>query len=64
MTLDYLCVLQQKVAAFASGMHARLGAASGVSWRQIAATNMLSKNISIARLNFSSLLNFSTNLNL
>ena len=32
MTIDYLRVQQQKVAAFASGMHARLGAASGVSW--------------------------------
>ncbi len=31
MTLDYFRVQQQKVAAFASGMHARLGAASGVS---------------------------------
>ena len=31
MTIDYLRVQQQKVAAFASGMHARLGAASGVS---------------------------------
>ena len=32
MTLDYLRMQQQNVAAFASGMHARLGAASGVSW--------------------------------
>ena len=32
MTLDYFRVQQQKVAAFASGMHSRLGAASGVSW--------------------------------
>jgi len=31
MTLDYFRVQQQKVAAFASGMHWRLGAASGVS---------------------------------
>jgi hypothetical protein len=31
MTIDYLRVQQQKVAAFARGMHARLGAASGVS---------------------------------
>jgi hypothetical protein len=31
MTLDYFRV-QQKLAAFASGMHSRLGAASGVSW--------------------------------
>ena len=31
-TIDYFSVQQQKVAAFASGMHARLGAASGVSW--------------------------------
>jgi hypothetical protein len=32
MTLDYFRVQQQKVAAFASGMHSRLGTASGVSW--------------------------------
>ena len=32
MTLYYFRVQQQKVAAFASGMHSRLGAASGVSW--------------------------------
>ena len=32
MTLDYLRVQQQKLGVFASGMHARLGAASGVSW--------------------------------
>ena len=32
MALDYLRVQQQKVAACASGMHAQLGAASGVSW--------------------------------
>jgi hypothetical protein len=31
MTLDYFRVQKQKVAAFASGMHSRLGAASGVS---------------------------------
>jgi len=31
-TLDYFRVQQQKVAAFASGMHWRLGAASDVSW--------------------------------
>ena len=30
-TLEFLRVQQHKVAAFASGMHARLGAASGVS---------------------------------
>jgi len=32
MALDYLRVQQQKVAACASGMHAQLGAASGVLW--------------------------------
>jgi hypothetical protein len=32
VTLEYFRGQQQKVAAFASGMHARLGAASGVSW--------------------------------
>jgi hypothetical protein len=31
-TLDYFRVQQQKVTAFASGMHWRLGAVSGVSW--------------------------------
>jgi hypothetical protein len=31
MTLDSFRVQQQKMAAFASGMHSRLGAASGVS---------------------------------
>jgi hypothetical protein len=32
MSLDYFRVQQQKVAAFASGMHSWLGAASSVSW--------------------------------
>jgi hypothetical protein len=32
MTLDYFRVQQQKMAAFASVMHSRLGAVSGVSW--------------------------------
>ena len=32
MTLDYFRLQQQKVAAFASGMHSRLGTASGVWW--------------------------------
>jgi len=32
MTLDCFRVQQQKVTTFASGMHSRLGAASGVSW--------------------------------
>jgi len=43
MTLDYLRVQQQKVAAFASGMHARLGAASGVSWLDL--TSRLDKTL-------------------
>jgi|LauGreDrversion4_2_1035121.scaffolds.fasta_scaffold627368_1 hypothetical protein len=32
MMLEYCRVPRQKVAAFPSGMHERLGAASGVSW--------------------------------
>ena len=31
-TLEFLSMQQHKVAVFASGMHARLGAASGVLW--------------------------------
>jgi hypothetical protein len=45
MTLDYLRVQQQKVAAFASGMHARLGAASGVSWLDEQALVMIADEV-------------------
>jgi len=45
MTLDYLRVQQQKVAAFASGMHARLGAASGVSWLDEQALVMIANEV-------------------
>ena len=45
MTLDYLCVQQQKVAAFASGIHARLGAASGVSWLDEQALVMIADEV-------------------
>jgi hypothetical protein len=45
MTLDYFRVQQQKVAAFASGMHARLGAASGVSWLDEQALVMIANEV-------------------
>ena len=45
MTLDYLRVQQQKVAAFASGMHARLGAASGVLWLDEQALVMIADEV-------------------
>ena len=45
MALDYLRVQQQKVAAFASGMHARLGAASGVSWLDEQALVMIADEV-------------------
>ena len=45
MTLDYLRLQQQKVAAFASGMHARLGAASGVSWLDEQALVMIADEV-------------------
>ena len=45
MTLNYLRVQQQKVAAFASGMHARLGAASGVSWLDEQALVMIADEV-------------------
>jgi hypothetical protein len=45
MTLDYLRVQQQKVAAFASGMHSRLGAASGVSWLDEQALVMIADEV-------------------
>ena len=45
MTLDYLRLQQQKVAAFASGMHARLGAASGVSWLDEQALVMIANEV-------------------
>ena len=45
MTIDYLRVQQQKVAAFASGMHARLGAASGVSWLDEQALVMIADEV-------------------
>ncbi len=45
MTLDYFRVQQQKVAAFASGMHARLGAASGVSWLDEQALVMIADEV-------------------
>jgi hypothetical protein len=45
MTLDCLRVQQQKVAAFASGMHARLGAASGVSWLDEQALVMIADEV-------------------
>ena len=45
MTLDYLRVQQQKVAAFASGMHWRLGAASGVSWLDEQALVMIADEV-------------------
>jgi hypothetical protein len=45
MTLDYFRVQQQKVAAFASGMHARLGAASGVSWLDEQALEMIADEV-------------------
>ena len=44
-TLDYFRVQQQKVAAFASGMHARLGAASGVSWLDEQALVMIADEV-------------------
>ena len=45
MTLDYFRVQQQKVAAFASGMHSRLGAASGVSWLDEQALVMIADEV-------------------
>jgi hypothetical protein len=45
MTLDYFRVQQQKVAAFASGMHSRLGAASGVSWLDEQALMMIADEV-------------------
>ena len=44
-TLDYFRVQQQKVAAFASGMHWRLGAASGVSWLDEQALVMIADEV-------------------
>jgi hypothetical protein len=44
-TLDYFRVQQQKVAAFASGMHSRLGAASGVSWLHEQALVMIANEV-------------------
>jgi hypothetical protein len=38
-------VQQQKVAAFASGMHSRLGAASGVSWLDEQALMMIADEV-------------------
>jgi hypothetical protein len=45
MTLDYFRVQQQKLAAFASGMHSRLGAASGVSWLDEQALVMIADEV-------------------
>jgi hypothetical protein len=45
MTLDYFRVQQQKVAEFASRMHARLGAASGVSWLDEQALVMIADEV-------------------
>ena len=45
MTLDYFRVQQQKVAEFASGMHSRLGAASGVSWLDKQALVMIADEV-------------------
>ena len=44
-TLDYFRVQQQKVAAFASGMHWRLGAVSGVSWLDEQALVMIADEV-------------------
>jgi hypothetical protein len=45
MTLGYFRVQQQKVTAFASGMHSRLGAASGVSWLDEQALVMIADEV-------------------
>ena len=45
VTLEYFRGQQQKVAAFASGMHARLGAASGVSWLDEQALVMIADEV-------------------
>ena len=45
MTLDYLRVQQQKVAAFASWMHSWLGGASGVSWLDEQALVMIADEV-------------------
>ena len=45
MTLDYFRVQQQKVAAFASGMHSWLGGASGVSWLDEQALVMIADEV-------------------
>ena len=45
MILDFFSVQHHKVAAFASGMHWRLGAASGVSWLDEQALVMIANEI-------------------
>ncbi len=45
MTLDYFSVQQQKVAAFASGMHWLLGVSSGVSWLDEQALVMIADEV-------------------
>ena len=45
MTLDYFRVQQQKVTAFASGMHSRLGAATGVKWLDEQALVMIADEV-------------------
>ena len=45
MTLDYFRVQLQKVAAFASGLHSWLGAASGVSWLDEQALVMIADEV-------------------